>query len=123
MIAKSKIQNRKSKIGKRDLTIDIHAHFFPEAYLRLIDEEGAPFGLSLRRDNSKGPILLTGVANFGPLRADFWDPEIRLKEMDRQKVRIHALSLTAPMAYPADGPLGLKLAQAWNDAEIGRAHV
>jgi aminocarboxymuconate-semialdehyde decarboxylase len=44
--------------------------------------------------------------------------------MDKQKVQVHALSLTAPMAYPADGPLGLKLAQAWNDAgaEMARTY-
>jgi len=44
--------------------------------------------------------------------------------MDKRKVRMHALSLTAPMAYPADGPLGLQLAQVWNDAaaEMARAY-
>lgn len=54
----------------------------------------------------------------------YYDPEIRLKAMDKQKVQVHALSLTAPMAYPADGPLGLKLAQAWNDAgaEMARTY-
>ena len=111
-------------VRKRDLAIDIHAHFFPEAYLKLIEDEGPPFGVSLRRDNPKGPILMTGVANFGPLRADFWDPAIRLKAMDRQKVQVHALSLTAPMAYPLEGALGLKLAEAWNDAaaEMARAY-
>ena len=29
-------------------TIDIHAHFFPEAYLRLVAEEGGPAWGQLR---------------------------------------------------------------------------
>ena len=105
-------------------TIDIHAHFFPETYLKLIENEGEPFGVTLRRDHREGPTIVAGVATFGPLRPAFYDPEVRLKSMDKQKVRMHALSLTAPMAYPAEGSLGLRLAQAWNDsaAEMARAY-
>ncbi len=105
-------------------TVDIHAHFFPEAYLKLLGDQGAPFGMGLRRDDPKGPIIVAGSITFGPIRSAFYDPEIRLKEMNKQKIRIHALSLTAPMVYPAEGPLGPKLARAWNDsaAEMARAH-
>ncbi len=105
-------------------TIDIHAHFFPESYLKLIEDEGEPFGVTLRRDRPEGPTIIAGVATFGPLGAAFYDPEIRLKAMDKQKVRMQALSLTAPMAYPAEGPQGTNLAQAWNDsaAEMARAY-
>jgi aminocarboxymuconate-semialdehyde decarboxylase len=109
---------------KATLTIDIHAHFFPEAYLRLIEEEGESSGIALRRDHSGAVSIIAGVATFGPLGPAFYDPEIRLKRMDKQKMRLQALSLTAPMVYPVAGPLGLKLAQTWNDAatEIARAH-
>jgi hypothetical protein len=36
--------------------VDIHAHFFPEAFLRLIESEGAPHGLTLRTD-PEGPTI------------------------------------------------------------------
>jgi len=103
--------------------IDIHAHFFPEAYLKLIEEEGEPFGVTLRRDPD-GATLITEVATFGPLGPAFYAPEVRLKAMDKQRVQVQALSLTAPMAYPAARAVGIRLARAWNDsaAEMARAY-
>lgn len=103
--------------------IDIHAHFFPESYLKLLAEAGEPIGVTVE-GNAAGATIVSGVARFGPLGPEYHDPKIRLKAMDRQKVRMQALSLTAPMTYPADGPQGLKLARAWNDAaaEVVRAY-
>jgi aminocarboxymuconate-semialdehyde decarboxylase len=42
--------------------------------------------------------------------------------MNRARVDVHALSLTAPMVYFADGPLGARLARAVNDA-MQEAHA
>jgi hypothetical protein len=42
--------------------------------------------------------------------------------MNRAQVDVHALSLTAPMVYFADGPTGARLAQAVNDA-MDQAHT
>ena len=103
-------------------SIDIHAHFFPEAYFKLIAEEGGRFGVRLSRGDPKGPVIEFGGVRTGPLRAPFSDLDLRRKEMDRQGVRVHALSLTLPMVYWADGDLGLRLARAVNDA-LSQAHV
>src|SRR5215510_2008839 len=118
------IRARKRAGTKKDtLTVDIHAHFFPQAYLRLIEEEGESSGIALRRGPSGAVSITAGVATFGPLGPAFYDPEIRLKRMDKQKVGMQALSLTAPMTYPAAGPLGAKLARVWNDAAAELAHA
>jgi aminocarboxymuconate-semialdehyde decarboxylase len=120
--------NRKSKIGKRSRqtthAIDIHAHFVPEEYLRLIEAEGEPYGLRLRHDRN-GPLIVLGQVAIGPITAHYHNLELRLKSMDRQKVAVHALSLMPPMVYWADGSLGLRLAQLVNDAmaEASRAHA
>jgi aminocarboxymuconate-semialdehyde decarboxylase len=103
-------------------TVDIHAHFFPEAYLKLIAEAGERFGVRLSRSDPKGPAIETGALRAGPLRASFIDLDLRRKEMDRQGVRVHALSLTYPMVYWADGDLGLRLARTVNDA-MAQAHT
>lgn len=103
-------------------SIDIHAHFFPEAYLKLIAEEGGRFELRLSRSDPKGPVIQIGPLRVGPLRSAFSDLDVRRKEMDRQGVRVHALSLTYPMVYSADGDLGLRLARAMNDA-LAQAHT
>ncbi|MFQ5968089.1 MAG: amidohydrolase family protein [Acidimicrobiia bacterium] len=102
--------------------VDIHAHFFPEAYLKLIAEDGGRCGARLSRSDPKGPVIELGALRSGPLRAAFSDLDLRRREMDRQKVGVHALSLTLPMVYWADGELGLRLARAFNNA-LGEAHT
>lgn len=106
----------------RPPTVDIHAHFFPEGYLKLTAEEGERCGVRLSRSDPKGPVIEAGQVRTGPLRAAFSDLDLRLKEMNRQGVRIHALSLTLPMVYWADGELGLRLARIVNDA-LAQAHT
>ena len=106
----------------KPLAVDIHAHFYPDAYFSLIAGEGERFGVRLSRSDPKGPAIEIGPARLGPFRAGFTDLEARKKEMDRQGVRVHALSLTLPMVYWADGDLGLRLARAVNDA-MSQAHT
>jgi len=53
---------------------------------------------------------------------EFVDLDRRLAGMDRQRVDVHAMSLTAPMVYWASPGLGLALAQAFNDA-ASAAHL
>lgn len=96
--------------------IDIHAHFYPQRFLRLLDEEGESFGIRLHRGNAKGLVIEMGGGSLGPLKPAFTDLDIRLKEMNRRRVDVHALSLTRPMIYWANGALALKLARAMNDA-------
>jgi aminocarboxymuconate-semialdehyde decarboxylase len=103
--------------------IDIHAHYFPEPYLKLIEQEGAAFNVRLSREDPRGPVIQMGpVVKIGPLRRAFIDLDLRRKEMNRQGVQVHALSLTLPMVYWADGDLGVRLARATNDA-LAEAHT
>jgi aminocarboxymuconate-semialdehyde decarboxylase len=104
-------------------TIDIHAHFVPEEYLRLIEAEGEPYGVSLR-PSPNGPMIVVGRATIGPITAHYHDLDLRLKTMDAKGVAIHALSLMPPMVYWADGALGVRLGRIVNDAlaEAARAH-
>ena len=41
-------------------TIDIHAHFYPESYMRLIEAEGAEHGVNCSYDDPGGPVLDVG---------------------------------------------------------------
>jgi aminocarboxymuconate-semialdehyde decarboxylase len=102
--------------------VDVHAHYFPEAYLHAIESEGAPFGLRLNRSDPKKPAIQIGSTLGGPIRSAFWDLDVRRREMDRQAVRVHALSLSHPMTYWADGALGLRLARLVNDS-MAEAHT
>ena len=111
------------RLRRADRTVDIHAHFVPEEYLRLIETEGEPYGLRLRQ-SPNGPLIVAGQVAIGPISAPYHDLDMRLQEMDAQGVAVHALSLMPPMVYWADGVLGNRLARLVNDAMAGasRAH-
>jgi aminocarboxymuconate-semialdehyde decarboxylase len=101
--------------------IDIHAHFFPERYLGLIERAGAPFGASIDRSHPRGPVIVMRGSRTPPLDPTYWDLDRRRRAMDKHGVAVHALSLTVPMVYFADGDLGQRLAEAVNDA-MSEAH-
>jgi aminocarboxymuconate-semialdehyde decarboxylase len=103
-------------------TVDIHAHYFPEPYLRLVETEGEPLGVKPTHADPRTPSILVKPVRGKPLESVFYDLDLRRKEMDRQGVRVHALSLTTPMVYWADGALGLRLARIVNDA-MAEAHT
>ena len=103
-------------------TIDIHAHYFPESYLELIARRGHRVGATVTADPQGRRFIQVGLLlRTGPITPLFIDIDARLKEMDRQGVKIHALSLTQPMVYWADDDLGMQLCIAFNDA-ISAAH-
>ena len=99
--------------------IDVHAHFFPESFLRLIELEGTPYGGRIDQ-TPRGPVItVDGVAGAGtPLDPTYWDVDLRIRAMNRQDVQVHALSLTVPMTYWAAPELGARLARAFNDALV-----
>jgi aminocarboxymuconate-semialdehyde decarboxylase len=105
----------------RPLAIDVHSHFFPETYLKLIEAEGAGAGARLARSGPTAVSIVVGGAPTPPLGPEYWDLGLRLKAMNRAGVGVQALSLTAPMVYFAPPPLALRLARAFNDA-LSEAH-
>ncbi|HEX2825043.1 MAG TPA: amidohydrolase family protein [Burkholderiales bacterium] len=103
-------------------TIDTHAHYFPQSYLDLIAKKGPRVGARVEQDPKGNTFIQVGLSlRTGPIEPLFTDLDGRLKEMDRQGVKVHILSLTQPMVYWADDELGLELSMAFNDA-ISAAH-
>ena len=101
--------------------IDIHAHYYPESFIRLMAEEGSSAGAHVTQREGAGPLLEVGILRAGPLARKFIDLDLRVAEMDHQGVAIQALSLTQPMVYWADRALSEKLTVAFNDA-LAAAH-
>src|SRR3989304_6060337 len=94
-------------------SIDIHAHYFPESYIKLIAEHGKRCGTTVTTDGSGATFIQVGLSlRTGPITSRFIDHGERLAAMDRQGVTMHALSLTQPMVYWADEGLGVKLCGA-----------
>jgi len=102
-------------------TIDIHAHYFGESYLQLFNEQCARYATEYR-STKDGWYLKSPISSVGPLPSKFFDVKQRITEMDRQGVRVQALSLTAPMVYWAEPEFSHRLARAWNDDAVA-AHT
>ncbi|HEX9143234.1 MAG TPA: amidohydrolase family protein [Candidatus Binatia bacterium] len=112
---------RRSRPGAA--AIDIHAHFVPEEYLRVIEAEGEPYGLRVRQGRD-GPLIMIGQFPIGPITAHYHDLDLRLEAMDAERVAVHALSLMPPMVYWAESARGSQLARLVNNAmaEASRLH-
>ena len=95
-------------MSKRE-TIDIHAHFYPENYLKLIAEDGAEFGVSCAFGDPGGPVIDVGGVKTPPLERRYYDLEARVAAMDEQGVDVHVLSLTQPMVDWASADLSRRL--------------
>jgi len=96
-------------------TIDIHAHWYPEEWIRLFERDGAKESASLQRTGGGGYRLQAKqITNAFDER--FVVVSERVKEMDKRGIDVHALSLTTPMVYWASPAFGLALSQAFNDA-------
>ena len=95
--------------------IDIHAHYFPQAYFDLFNTQGYDSEFHM---TEKGFFFKTTNYSNGPLPSKFIDLQQRLADMDAQGVTVHALSLTGPMTYWVHGKLALDLARTWNDAAV-----
>jgi aminocarboxymuconate-semialdehyde decarboxylase len=98
-------------------TVDIHCHYFPEAYLNIFNEDGKRFNAEYRMTDQGFFYKTPNSPNTaGPMATKFMDLKQRIAEMDQQGVAVQAISLTAPMVYWGDAELDHKLAAAWNDA-------
>ncbi len=100
--------------------VDVHAHWYPKAFLDLLGKEGSAHGLEWR-DTEQGPQFKIRSVTTGPAGPRFVDLDARLNAMDEQGVDVHALSLTQPMVYWAGRELGMRLSAVYND-EVARAH-
>ena len=97
-------------------SIDIHAHFYPEAYLRLIEKHGARYSAGCDMSNPDEFVIDTGWQLVPPLPRRFMDIDMRVAEMDEVGVGVHALSLTLPMVGFAHDEFALQLCEAFNDS-------
>src|SRR5262245_32085680 len=104
---------------RRGRTIDIHAHWYPAEWLRLVERDGPAGGPRLGRSANGYAIRTERMTNA--FDEAFVDLPHRIETMDRIGVDVHALSLTTPMVYWASPALGLALSQAYNDA-VAAAH-
>jgi aminocarboxymuconate-semialdehyde decarboxylase len=102
--------------------VDVHAHWYPKAWLDLVARHGPAHGIEWKEIEGKGPQFRIGHLSTGPAGPRYVDLDARLEAMDEQGVAVHALSLSQPMAYWADAQLGERLSIVYND-QLAAAHA
>jgi aminocarboxymuconate-semialdehyde decarboxylase len=95
-------------------SVDIHAHWYPAEWLKLLERDGPKEGAKVNR-SAAGYALSAGTLG-NAFDETFVDLGLRVEAMNRVNVDVHALSLTSPMVYWASAGLGEALSQSFNDA-------
>jgi aminocarboxymuconate-semialdehyde decarboxylase len=99
--------------------IDIHNHFFPRTWPDLAARFGTPDWPWIKHTEPGKAEIMVGDRFFRHIYSACWDPEVRLREMDRDGVDIQVISAT-PVLFAYDRPVehALDCAQLFNDAAL-----
>jgi len=101
------------------LTIDIHAHFFPESWPDLAARFGTPDWPWLKHLGDGEGMVMLGSREFRRITQVCWDPALRLEDLDRHGVDIQIVSAT-PVLFSYNRPpeQALEVARIFNDAAL-----
>jgi aminocarboxymuconate-semialdehyde decarboxylase len=99
--------------------IDIHNHFFPSAWPDLAARYGTPNWPWIKHSEPGKAEIMVGDRFFRHIYSACWDPEVRLREMDRDGIDVQIISAT-PVLFAYDRPIehALDCAQLFNDAAL-----
>jgi aminocarboxymuconate-semialdehyde decarboxylase len=100
-----------------DRVIDVHMHWYPQAFVDLMIEEGPAHGAVMAEDE-KGPVVksVPGCTQDSSMRRTMTNVDDIIAAMDNRKVDTNVLSMTNPLVYWAPPDFGLALSVAHNDA-------
>ncbi|MFF2963081.1 amidohydrolase family protein [Streptomyces sp. NPDC057963] len=101
-----------------DRTIDIHTHYVPRGWPDLTAEAG-PQAPWLRVESESDAVIMMGSREFRRIRADAWDAETRLRDMDADGVHRQVVSPTpAFFTYGSGGAEAAKVSRVFNDLAL-----
>ena len=101
---------------------DLHTHYYPQSYFRLIEEVGGDFSFG-QSPTGQTIIRFRGSRFFG-ITPPMTDPRKRLEDMDRVGIDTEVLSLSTPNVYFVEGKAQANVARMVNDAyaELAAMH-
>jgi aminocarboxymuconate-semialdehyde decarboxylase len=99
--------------------IDIHNHFFPRDWPDLSARFGTPDWPWIKHTEPGKADIMIGDRFFRRIDSACWDPEVRLRDMDRDGIDTQVLSAT-PVLFAYERPVqhALDCAQLFNDAAL-----
>src|SRR5713226_1525888 len=93
---------------------DLHTHYYPDAFFRLIEQVGGAF--SFGTDPTGRTIIRYRGSRFFGITPPMTDPALRIEEMDRVGIDVEVLSLSTPNVYFAPPERQAEVARLANDA-------
>jgi aminocarboxymuconate-semialdehyde decarboxylase len=97
--------------------IDTHAHWYPQAFVSLLEREAADNGATVTRNaNGHAVFALPDISQKSVMQPTMIEPRLMIDSMDARRIDAYVLSLTNPMVYWAPPEFSLKLSRTWNDA-------
>jgi len=101
---------------------DLHTHYYPDAFFRLIEQVGGAF--SFGSDPTGRTIIRYRGARFFGITPPMTDPALRIEDMDRVGIDVEVLSLSTPNVYFAPPERQAEVAHLVNDAyaELAARH-
>ncbi len=100
-------------------TIDIHAHAIVPDALEKMAGAHPDHGPTLVEDDGRKYLSYPGRERLGPLPDAIFDPEIRIVDMDRQRVDLQVIAIPPPnFHYHVPAEVGIDFAVIQNDALI-----
>lgn len=99
--------------------IDIHNHFFPSSWTDLAARYGTPNWPWIKHTEPGKADIMVGDRFFRHIYSACWDPEVRLREMDRDGIDTQVISAT-PVLFAYERPVehALDCARLFNDAAL-----
>jgi aminocarboxymuconate-semialdehyde decarboxylase len=99
--------------------IDVHTHFFPYSWPDLAARYGTPDWPWIKHTEPGKADIMVGDRFFRHIYSACWDPEIRLREMDRDGIDQQVISAT-PVLFAYERPVehALDCARLFNDAAL-----
>jgi aminocarboxymuconate-semialdehyde decarboxylase len=101
--------------------IDVHNHFYPDAYLREVARDSTATRVSV---DAQGVRRIHYAGDYSVVAQAHFDLSCRLADIDGAEVDMQILSLTVPGVHFEEPDRGIALARLTNDAfgEIVRDH-
>jgi aminocarboxymuconate-semialdehyde decarboxylase len=99
--------------------IDIHNHFFPNSWPDLAARYGTPDWPWIKHTEPGKADIMMGDRFFRHIDSACWDPEVRLRDMDRDGIDLQIISAT-PVLFAYERPVehALDCARLFNDAAL-----
>ena len=96
------------------MRLDLHTHYYPEAYFQTIRDTPGEF--SFGRDPTGRSIITYRGARFFGVTPAMTDPARRIEDMDRVGIDVEVLSVSTPNVFFADESRQAEVARMVNDA-------